>query len=111
MPFDAVAYINEPRWAHSSLGLERMQALMELLGSPQGATPAVHVAGTNGKGSTCMFLASMLQAAGYRTGLFTSPAIRQPRRWPGSAASIPRSSSSWRPWPSSTSSAWGATSP
>ena len=77
MPFDAVAYINEPRWAHSSLGLERMQALMELLGSPQGATPAVHVAGTNGKGSTCMFLASMLQAAGYRTGLFTSPAIME----------------------------------
>ncbi len=77
MPFDAVAYINEPRWAHSSLGLERMQALMELLGSPQGATPAVHVAGTNGKGSTCMFLASMLQVAGYRTGLFTSPAIME----------------------------------
>lgn len=77
MPFDAVAYMGEPRWARSSLGLERMEALMELLGHPERSTPAVHVAGTNGKGSTCAFVASMLQAAGYRTGLFTSPAIME----------------------------------
>ena len=73
--FDAEAYINEPRWAASSLGLGRVRALLERLGRPQDAVPTVHVAGTNGKGSVCAYLASMLRAAGYRTGLFTSPGV------------------------------------
>ena len=46
---------------------------MELLGAPHRAFRSVHVAGTNGKGSTSAFIASMLQAAGYRVGLYTSP--------------------------------------
>ena len=73
--FDPVAYINEPRWRSSRLGLGRMRELLERLGRPQDRLKFVHVAGTNGKGSTCAFLASILQEAGYRTGLFTSPFI------------------------------------
>lgn len=71
--FDPIAYINQPRWQQVSLGLERTQLLLRLLGNPQDQLRFVHVAGTNGKGSTCSFLASVLQAAGYVTGLFTSP--------------------------------------
>lgn len=73
--FDPIAYINEPRWMTSRLGLDRIRELLDCLGRPQDACAIVHVAGTNGKGSTCAFTASMLQAAGYRTGLFTSPYI------------------------------------
>ncbi|MEG0845361.1 MAG: folylpolyglutamate synthase/dihydrofolate synthase family protein [Raoultibacter sp.] len=73
--FDPVDYINSPRWMDSRLGLERIAELLELLGNPQQALRFVHVAGTNGKGSTCAFLAQILQEAGYKTGLFTSPYI------------------------------------
>ena len=76
-PFDAIAYINEPRWQASRLGLHRIRDLMERLGRPQDRLRFVHVAGTNGKGSTCAYLASILRAAGYRTGLFTSPYIER----------------------------------
>lgn len=73
--FDAVAYINEPRWHTMSLGLERIRELLNGLGDPQKRLRFVHVAGTNGKGSTCVCMASILKAAGYKTGLFTSPYI------------------------------------
>lgn len=73
--FDPVAYINEPRWRESRLGLERVRELLDRLGRPQDRLKFVHVAGTNGKGSTCAYLASILRCAGYRTGLFTSPYI------------------------------------
>ncbi len=56
------------------LGLERITALLERLGNPQRALPPVlHVAGTNGKGSTCAFLRAALEAAGYRVHVYTSP--------------------------------------
>jgi dihydrofolate synthase/folylpolyglutamate synthase len=56
------------------LGLERITALLARLGDPHLALPPVlHVAGTNGKGSTCAFLRAALEAAGYRTHVFTSP--------------------------------------
>ncbi|WP_244901940.1 bifunctional folylpolyglutamate synthase/dihydrofolate synthase [Phormidium tenue] len=55
------------------LGLERIQRLLEALGSPQQRVPLVHVAGTNGKGSVCAYLAAVLGAAGYRVGRYTSP--------------------------------------
>ena len=71
--FDPIAYINEPRWQQSRLGLDRIRELLDRLGRPQDRLRFVHVAGTNGKGSTCAYLASILRAAGYRTGLFTSP--------------------------------------
>ncbi len=73
--FDAVAYINAPSWQASRLGLHRMEELLERLGRPQDSLRFVHVAGTNGKGSTCAYIASVLQAAGLSTGLFTSPFI------------------------------------
>ena len=73
--FDPVAYINTPRWRSSRLGLDRTRELLAGLGNPQDKLRVVHVAGTNGKGSTCAFLASILQEAGFKTGLFTSPYI------------------------------------
>ncbi len=54
-------------------GLERMQAACMRLGSPERAIPTVHIAGTNGKGSTVAFLRTLLQQAGYRVGAYTSP--------------------------------------
>lgn len=57
----------------SRLGLERMRALARALGDPQERYPILHVAGTNGKGSTCAILRSALADAGYRVGLYTSP--------------------------------------
>ena len=71
--FDPVAYINEPRWQESRMGLERTRELLERLGDPQDRLKFVHVAGTNGKGSVCAYLERVLREAGYRTGLFTSP--------------------------------------
>jgi dihydrofolate synthase/folylpolyglutamate synthase len=55
------------------LGLERIEKLCEFFGQPQRQYPAVHVAGTNGKGSTAAMLAAIGKAAGLRTGLYTSP--------------------------------------
>ena len=77
MDFDPIAYINTPRWQASRLGLERIRELLERLGRPQDKLKFVHVAGTNGKGSVCAYLAFILKAAGYRTGLFTSPYIER----------------------------------
>ena len=57
-------------------GLERVTEFCRLLGNPQNNYLTIHVAGTNGKGSTSHMLASILQHAGYRVGLFTSPHLR-----------------------------------
>ena len=59
--------------AKADFNLERMRALMAELGNPQDAYPTIHVAGTKGKGSTAALCASALRAAGYKTGLYTSP--------------------------------------
>ena len=59
------------------LKLDRMRALLERLGNPQDRLRIVHVAGTKGKGSTSAMIAAVLQAAGYRTGLFTSPHLER----------------------------------
>lgn len=56
-------------------GLERIRALMALAGEPHLTFPSVLVGGTNGKGSTVAFLASLLQAAGLRVGVYTSPPL------------------------------------
>ena len=56
-------------------GLERISLLSERLGSPHKKLKFIHVAGTNGKGSTCTALASVLHNAGYKTGLYTSPYV------------------------------------
>ena len=57
------------------LGLERIEKILELLGNPQDQLNCIHVAGTNGKGSVCAILHSILKEAGYKTGLYTSPHI------------------------------------
>jgi dihydrofolate synthase/folylpolyglutamate synthase len=62
----------------AKLGLERIRAVLEALGRPQDRLRFVHVAGTNGKGSTCAMIESALRAAGRRTGLFTSPHLAEP---------------------------------
>lgn len=54
-------------------GLERMERLLAALGNPERSLRCLHVAGTNGKGSVCVFAESVLRASGYRTGLYTSP--------------------------------------
>ena len=54
-------------------GLERITSLLRALGNPEEEVQVVHVAGTNGKGSTAAFLSSIVAAGGYRVGLFTSP--------------------------------------
>jgi dihydrofolate synthase / folylpolyglutamate synthase len=58
------------------LGLHRIKHLLGKLGDPQEAFLSVHVAGTNGKGSVCAMLSSILTEAGYRTGMYTSPHLR-----------------------------------
>jgi len=55
------------------LGLERIQKLLADLGNPHQSVPVIHVAGTNGKGSVCAYLSSVLTEAGYRVGRYTSP--------------------------------------
>lgn len=59
------------------LGLERMNKILELLGNPHEDLKIIHVAGTNGKGSTCRYMYSVLQEAGYKTGLYTSPFLEK----------------------------------
>ncbi|HEY9696207.1 MAG TPA: folylpolyglutamate synthase/dihydrofolate synthase family protein [Trichocoleus sp.] len=63
------------RFAHFGveLGLERIQRLLTHLGNPQTQVPILHVAGSNGKGSVCAYLSSVLAEAGYRVGRYTSP--------------------------------------
>jgi dihydrofolate synthase/folylpolyglutamate synthase len=61
------------------LGLEAMRSTLAALGSPEERCPAVHVAGTNGKGSVCSMLRSIMSAAGYKTGLYTSPHLSSVR--------------------------------
>ena len=60
------------------LGLERIRAVLDALGRPQDRCRFIHVAGTNGKGSTCAMIESALRASGRRTGLFTSPHLAEP---------------------------------
>jgi len=75
MSNSAIEYINSFSWLGSRLGLMRISELMQRLGNPQDKVKVIHLAGTNGKGSTACLLASVFKAAGYRTGLYTSPFI------------------------------------
>ena len=70
---ETLAFIHSTDWKGSMLGLDRMRELMDRLGHPEKRLRFVHVAGTNGKGSTCAVLSSILCSAGYKTGLYTSP--------------------------------------
>lgn len=72
---EAIAFIHGTYKFGSKLGLENIKTLLNRLGSPQDDLKFIHVAGTNGKGSTCAFIHSVLVEAGYVTGLYTSPFI------------------------------------
>ncbi len=69
----AIGKIHEFEKFGSILGLERMTELLALLGNPQDELSVIHVAGTNGKGSTCKYIYSVLRECGYKVGLYTSP--------------------------------------
>ena len=73
---EALDYIHSISWTFCKPGLERITELCEKLGNPQSKLKFIHVAGTNGKGSFCAMTDSVLRAAGYRVGLYTSPFIR-----------------------------------
>ena len=73
---EALNYIHSVSWRGSVPGLSRIQALCDAMGNPERDLRVVHVAGTNGKGSTVAYLSSVLHAAGYRVGSFTSPYVR-----------------------------------
>ena len=72
---EAIAYIESVSWKGSIPGLERTQGLLALMGNPETCFKCIHIAGTNGKGSTAAMTASILRKAGYKTGLYTSPHI------------------------------------
>lgn len=74
---EAVAYLSDSMKFGSRLGLERMTRLIELLGFPAQDISFIHIAGTNGKGSTASFTASILAADGNKVGIFTSPFIQR----------------------------------
>src|SRR5436190_9470151 len=70
---EAVDYLRSLQLFGANLGLANTLKLAELAGHPQEQLRFIHVAGTNGKGSTCAMLESIYRAAGLKTGLFTSP--------------------------------------
>src|SRR3954465_3519865 len=69
----AIQFLYELRWFGAKLGLAQGHKLAALARTPQDQLRFLHVAGTNGKGSTCAFLESIYRRAGLRVGLFTSP--------------------------------------
>ncbi len=75
-PQEAIAYIENYTWSTTRLGLSRTRELLRRLGDPQKRLKFIHVAGSNGKGSTCAMLDTILRCAGYRTGLYISPYIQ-----------------------------------
>lgn len=76
---EAMEYIEELKPLGSVMGLETMRQLCARLGDPQEKLKFVHIAGTNGKGSTLAYISTVMQAAGYRVGRYLSPAVRDYR--------------------------------
>jgi dihydrofolate synthase / folylpolyglutamate synthase len=72
---DALSYIHHVTWRGSRLGLDRTFELLNRIGNPHHKLKYIHVAGTNGKGSTAAMLAKILSLAGYRAGLYISPFV------------------------------------
>ena len=70
---DAVKLLTSVGKFRISLGLERISAILDLLGNPQNKINCIHIAGTNGKGSVCSIIASILAESGKKVGLYTSP--------------------------------------
>lgn len=74
---EALKYIHSLGKFGSKPGLERIEKMLSLMGNPHKKLKFIHVAGTNGKGSTSTYIANVLQKAGYKTGLYTSPFITE----------------------------------
>lgn len=74
---EAMKYITEVGNFGSNYGLERTYKLLEYLGNPQKDLKLIHIAGTNGKGSTASMITEILMGAGYKTGMYTSPFIEE----------------------------------
>lgn len=74
---EALSFIREADWKGSVPGLERISELLGRLGNPERQLKFIHVTGTNGKGSVCAMLSSILKAAGYKTGLCISPHLER----------------------------------
>lgn len=72
---EAIQYIHSMVWDRSATGYEHAKELLNRMGNPEKNLKFVHIGGTNGKGSTAAMIASILQKAGYKTGLYTSPYI------------------------------------
>lgn len=72
---ETLSYIHGNYWNGGTFGLERMNQLLELIGHPEKELKFIHIAGTNGKGSTASMSANILHKAGYTVGLYTSPYI------------------------------------
>jgi dihydrofolate synthase/folylpolyglutamate synthase len=70
---ETIEYLYDLKIYGMSLGLSRIEHLLNVLGSPHENIKAIHIAGTNGKGSVAAMISSILQAAGYKVGMFTSP--------------------------------------
>jgi dihydrofolate synthase/folylpolyglutamate synthase len=93
MPASAEAILGRLEASGIRLGLDRLGSLLARLGHPERRAPTILIAGTNGKGSTSALLAAMATAAGYRTGLYTSPhleTVRERLRIDGSAVPAER---------------------
>lgn len=73
---EAIRYIDNYTWSTMRLGLDRTRELLHRIGDPQKKLKFIHVAGSNGKGSTCAMLDAVLREAGFKTGLYTSPFIQ-----------------------------------
>ena len=74
---EACAYIVERYKTKGKLGLDGMERILARMGAPHKDLRVIHVAGTNGKGSNCAYLHSVLKEAGYKVGMFTSPHLRR----------------------------------
>ena len=72
---EVLTKIHSHRKFSAAPGLERIKKVMEYLGNPQDKLKFIHVAGTNGKGTTCSYMASVLMECGYKVGLYTSPYV------------------------------------
>lgn len=72
---EAIEYIHSLEKFGINPGLERIEALCDILGNPQDRVKFIHVAGTNGKGSTSTMISNILIKSGYKTGLFISPYV------------------------------------
>ena len=72
---EAIGYIENYGWSTTRLGLERTRELLARVGDPQKKLKFIHVAGSNGKGSTCAMLARILELSGYKVGMYISPYI------------------------------------